>query len=232
MWGEMSEKNRRWDFVNRPAFLSILGFTVIAAVFVWLLIGQTRATNYELKNTAIDKIFITEVTEDGKVTSSKAFDAGIDSERAALMAMEHDVVVFRYKLFQSAVISRLFLQTLALMAGLAMIIMGSSFIFARIEVPEIKAGLDAQAGSDTSFKAAISTTAPGLVLASIGALTIIATTLSAGLTSIKTVDHPIYLSGSNGSDWKPSNSEALAKMDKVAAKAKAERLRKSAAGGE
>jgi len=172
-------KDQQWYYLNQPAVLSILAFVAIVIFFSLQMRTQMQAFDFSPNA----KAFETLVTLTGMDKDS------LPPTDSARISLEYDVLQLRYKLIQSMVSSRLFLQTLALMSGLALIIIGCSFVFARIETAQTTAkGKD---GKGKEFE--LTTTVPGLVLAGFGAIVIISILTTTVFATIKSVDSPTYL---------------------------------------
>lgn len=174
----MSKQDKRFRFINGPAALAVIVFLMISAAFAWQMFLQFKALNYGVQSQTFS--MMEEHFTDTVVVST------LD---AARIALEFDAQTLRTTRAQSLVASHLFIQTLALISGLALIVMGSAFVFARIESKTPTTG-DGTVGNKTLK---VSTTMPGLVLAGFGSLVIAATQYAATQYTIETNDGAIYL---------------------------------------
>ena len=114
---------------------------------------------------------------------------GIDAARVAL---EYDAQLLRTKRAQSLVSARLFIWSIAILAGISQLTMGSAFIFARIRSSSPETfGMESEGGR----KAYLSTLYPGVILAAFGAIIICGALYASTRTTYRTDDMPVYL------DW-------------------------------
>jgi len=177
-------KNSRFRFLNSPAALSIIAFLLIACAFAWQMFLQLKILNAGVEPVTLNAI--TPRLFNG--TEANVIDA-------AKVALEYEAQTMRSTRAQALVASRLYIQTLSLICGLALIVMGSSFVFARIET-KTPTKIDS---TKDSFRFYMNTTAPGLILAALGAFIVAATVLSTIYSKLKTVDGAIYVGASSQS---------------------------------
>ena len=188
---------------------------LLVALLVGLLWVQTLSLNQD--PTMVSAPYCAPGAE-GACQPTAAFlkdwkDMELKGEDAARVALEYDAQFLRTKRAQSLVSARLFVWSIAILAGISQLTMGSAFIFARIRSssPE-QFGVEDENGR----KAYLSSLYPGVILSAFGALIIGGALLASTQTKHETYDMPVYM------DW-PQGMRAhrIAEADARVAEAEA-----------
>lgn len=175
---------------NLTTAFVVLGALGIAAVMVWQLRVQTTSLNDNPTTYLQDLVVNTAVVDLTKVD---------DSEKLKIL-LEHDAQFLRTKRAQSIVSARLFVQSISIIAGISLLLMGSSFVFSRIETANGNQ-LSVEAKERGSF--IFNSYSPGLYLALMGTAIIMATLVASVKSTSKTTDRPVFL------DWPAGSFNAL-----------------------
>lgn len=130
--------------------------------------------------------------------------SGINEEQAAYIALEYDAQFLRTKRAQSLVSSRLFIQAIALLAGVSQITMGAAFIFARIRSSNAN---EITAEWAERQKIVIKSLYPGVILCAFGVTIILAALVASDRTKFVTTDLPVY------TDWSTGLSDHMKQED-------------------
>jgi hypothetical protein len=111
----------------------------------------------------------------------------------ALALLEADTLQRRYQQATAATLSRVWTRQMGFIIGMMMALIGSAFILGRIEVRQANLSAD-YGGTQTtggSIKAALATSSPGIVLATLGTVLMALVIVIPGRVS--TTDVPVYL---------------------------------------
>ena len=177
---------------NRIGAVIMIGCLVITGALVLLLSAQTYSLNEHPQTIKAELVSVLEKEQSGKPLSNDS----------SLLLLEHDAQFLRTKRAQSLVSARLFIQSLSIMSGISLLIMGSAFVFARIKSPattiDVRTGArsldeDGNSALPNSPGFYFSSHVPGLVLALLGTCIIIFTVDTSRKSTTETIDTPLYL---------------------------------------
>ena len=166
---------------NLASAAVVLGCLCIAIMLVVQLYVQTNSLNTDPATEALS--FFTE--------SGLLAEDSLPPMEVARVVLEYDAQFLRTKRAQSLVSAKLFIQAISILAGISLLIMGSSFIFARIKTPNTSAEVETEGG--TKFK--LDSYSPGLFLALLGTIIIVCTLVASVYSKTVTDDRPVFL------DW-------------------------------
>lgn len=170
------------NFASAAVVLGCLGIAIMLVVQLYL---QTDSLNTDPATKALSYF-----TESGLLTEDN-----LPPIEVARVVLEYDAQFLRTKRAQSLVSVRLFIQAISILAGISLLIMGSSFIFARIKTPNTSAEVETENG--TTFK--LDSYSPGLFLALLGSIIIVCTLVASVKSKNKTDDRPVFLDYPQGS---------------------------------
>ena len=170
---------------NLASAAVVLGCLCIAIMLVVQLQMQTKSLNTDPATEALSYF-----TKTGMLAEDH-----LPPMEAAKVILEYDAQFLRTKRAQSLVSAKLFIQAISILAGISLLIMGSSFIFARIKTPNTSAEVETEKG--TKFK--LDSYSPGLFLALFGTIIIICTLVASVYSKTVTDDRPVFLDWPQGS---------------------------------
>lgn len=189
---------------NRIGAVIMIGCLVITGALVLLLSAQTYSLNEHPQTIKAELVSVLEKEQSGKPLSNDS----------SLLLLEHDAQFLRTKRAQSLVSARLFIQSLSIMSGISLLIMGSAFVFARIKSPATTINVRTGArslGEDGNSAVPLAANAlpnspgfyfsshvPGLVLALLGTCIIIFTVDTSRKSTTETIDTPVFLPWPDG----------------------------------
>lgn len=173
---EVTQKNLVMS--NRITSYVVMGSLLMSLMLVGLLFMQLYDLNQDPKTEALS------------VLKTAEFSSAPDAVQSdfALLLLEHDAQHLRTKRAQSLVGARLFVQSIAVIAGISLLVMGSSIVFARIKTTPSQ--INAQNNS-SSFS--FGTSSPGLILALFGTVLIVSALTVSLYSKTLTTDVPVFL---------------------------------------
>lgn len=191
---EAAAEARHLVMSNIVGAIVVVGCLAIAAALVFQLFAQLAQLNAEPATTARTTL------------SQSSFFALPPAEREAIaiFALEHDAQHLRTKRAQSLVGARLFIQAIGVLAGITLLVMGSSFVFARIKTP-----MNRLIGNDGKRSWTLESYSPGLVLAFFGCCLIGGSLYVSLVSQTLTEDAPVFLGRAKMQDSYQPDASAL-----------------------
>ena len=174
----------------------VTGGLVITILLIAILYIQLTDTNNEFTSTATDCFSFT-----GQANSELGGDdfENLSKREACLVALEAEAQVLRTDRAQAIVAARLFIQSISILAGISLMTMGSSFIFARIKGPNSSIESTLPLGNNGDWSLIFNSYFPGVILTVLGTVIVVSTVYISTYQKSQTTDRPVFLDWPDGS---------------------------------
>ena len=190
--------DRTWQRRLLPLMVGLLvtltAFFIVAS-FVQLYYLQTRiekAPRLDLGPAMASLDEIAKDTQSGKIQDPRALNSRIEQARwQTLSILEANVLQRRYHHAGVLLISRIWTRYLGFVTGTILAMVGAAFILGKLQ--EASSNLGAEGGL---WKVSLTTASPGLVLAALGTILILATLATS--MDLNVNDGPVYLRETSG----------------------------------
>lgn len=184
-----SERLTSWQLAARPLMTRIV--VGLAVFFFVASLGQFAYLNWELAHSpAVDLKSVL----DERICAAAPGGATLEPEQClaaqrhrATVLLETNVVQRRYHQSNALLMFAVWSRYLGFVTGMILAVFGAAFILGKLSEPESHLGAAAPGG----WKAEMRSTSPGLVLAFLGVVLIVASIVT--LHSLHTRDAPTYL---------------------------------------
>lgn len=168
----------------------VLGGLLIAILLIGILHLNLKELTSDFTSTA------TGCLDNAK---GQALGYGLTQFQACQIALEAEAQVLRTSRAQFIVAARLFTNSIAILAGISLLTMGSSFVFARIKGPASNLEAEIKMASEGNWKVLFNSYFPGVILALFGTFIVVSTVYFAKDQKSKTNDRPVFLDWPKGS---------------------------------
>ena len=190
--------DRTWQRRLLPLMVGLLvtltAFFIVAS-FVQLYYLQTRIEKAPRLDLGPAMASLDEIAKDmqsGKIQDPRALNSRIEQARwQTLSILEANVLQRRYHHAGVLLISRIWTRYLGFVTGTILAMVGAAFILGKLQ--EASSNLGAEGGL---WKVSLTTASPGLVLAALGTILILATLATS--MDLNVNDGPVYLREASG----------------------------------
>jgi len=190
--------DRTWQRRLLPLMVGLLvtltAFFIVAS-FVQLYYLQTRIEKAPRLDLGPAMASLDEIAKDmqsGKIQDPRALNSRIEQARwQTLSILEANVLQRRYHHAGVLLISRIWTRYLGFVTGTILAMVGAAFILGKLQ--EASSNLGAEGGL---WKVSLTTASPGLVLAALGTILILATLATS--MDLNVNDGPVYLRETSG----------------------------------
>ena len=194
----VGSSDRTWQRRLLPLMVGLLvaltAFFIVAS-FVQLYYLQTRIEKAPRLDLGPAMTSLDEIAKDmqsGKIQDPRALNSRIEQARwQTLSILEANVLQRRYHHAGVLLISRIWTRYLGFVTGTILAMVGAAFILGKLQ--EASSNLGAEGGL---WKVSLTTASPGLVLAALGTILILATLATSMDLSVN--DGPVYLRETSG----------------------------------
>jgi len=162
----------------------VLGGLAITLLLIGILHLNLQDLNTDITSTAADCI---------RPKSVEAMSTTLSHYQACQIALEAEAQTLRTARAQSIVSSRLFIHAIAILAGISLMTMGSSFVFARIKGPASNLEAEMKLASSGDWKFLFNSYFPGVILTLFGTFIVVSTVYFAKGQTSTTNDRPVCL---------------------------------------
>lgn len=180
------------NFEKAVSGLVVIGGLLITLILIWILKNQLTDINTEVTSSAVQCLDLD--LKGGKSST-------INPRDACLIALEAEAQSLRTYRAQTIVAARLFIQSISILAGISLMTMGSSFVFARIKGPNssLTAEINMARSDKNGWKVIASSYFPGVILTILGTIIVVSTVGISTYQKSKTIDRPVFLDWPEGS---------------------------------
>lgn len=194
----VGSSDRTWQRRLLPLMVGLLvtltAFFIVAS-FVQLYYLQTRIEKAPRLDLGPAMTSLDEIAKDmqsGKIQDPRALNSRIEQARwQTLSILEANVLQRRYHHAGVLLISRIWTRYLGFVTGTILAMVGAAFILGKLQ--EASSNLGAEAGL---WKVSLTTASPGLVLAALGTILMLATLATS--MDLYVNDGPVYLRETSG----------------------------------